>query len=214
MRHSLFVTLSSFVMPSALGLCQPGSPVNPKLVAISTLQRKGEDAAAIKAGKALFASGNLSTREQAQLLNLLALANADQSNFAEASRDYEQALALLGHDAAAVTDRAAVLDDYGALYRDQGQLDVAIRLRVQALDLYRSIHKPEGMAIASNNLAALYLAQKHTAQAERYVSQATAEAKLAKDLDGADRAAIASNIARLHAMQGLFDLALQGYTDA
>ena len=201
-------------MPSALGLCQPGSPVNPKLVAISTLQRKGEDAAAIKAGKALFASGNLSTREQAQLLNLLALANADQSNFAEASRDYEQALALLGHDAAAVTDRAAVLDDYGALYRDQGQLDVAIRLRVQALDLYRSIDNHEGMAIASNNLAALYLAQKHTAQAERYVSQATAEAKLAKDLDGADRAAIASNIARLHAMQGRFELAVQGYTDA
>ncbi len=80
----------------------------------------------------------------------------------EASHDYEQALSLLGHDASAVADRAAVLDDYGALYRDQGQLDVAIRLRLQALDLYRSINNHEGTAIASNNLAALYLAQKHT----------------------------------------------------
>jgi tetratricopeptide (TPR) repeat protein len=133
MRHSLFVTLCCLVMTSAVGLCQPGSPVNPNLVAISVLQRKGEDAAALKAGKALLASGSLSTREQVQLLNLLALANADQSNFAEASRDYEQALARLGHDASATADRAAVLDDYGALYRDQGQLEVAIRLRLQAL---------------------------------------------------------------------------------
>jgi tetratricopeptide (TPR) repeat protein len=201
-------------MTSALGLCQPGSPVNPKLVAISTLQRRGEDAAAIKAGKALLASGSLSPREQVHLLNLLGLANADQSNLAEASRDYEQALALVGHDASAVADRAALLDDYGALYRDQGQLEVAIRLRLQALDLYRSIDDHEGMAIASNNLAALYLAQKHTAPAERYVRQATAEAKLAKDLDGADRAAIASNVARLHALEGRPDLAVQGYTDA
>jgi tetratricopeptide (TPR) repeat protein len=214
MRHSVFLTLCFFVMTSALGLCQPGSPVNPKLVAISTLQRKGEDAAAIKAGKALLASGSLSTREQVQLLNLLALANADQSNFAEASRDYEQALALLGHDASAAADRAALLDDYGALYRDQGQLDVAIRLRLQALDLYRSIDNHEGMAIASNNLAALYLAQKHTAPAQGYVMQATSEAKLAKDLDAADRAAIASIAARLHALQGRLDLAVQGYTDA
>src|SRR5271154_204729 len=214
MRQSLFLALCSLVMSSAVGLCQPGSPVNPNLVAISTLQRKGEDAAAIKAGKALFASGSLSTREQVQLLNLLGLANADQSNFAEASRDYEQALGLLGQDASAVADRAAVLDDYGALYRDQGQLDVAIRLRLQALDLYRSIGNHEGTAIASNNLAALYLAQKHTAPAERYVGEATAEAELAKDLDVADRAAIASNVARLHALQGRLDLAVQGYTDA
>jgi tetratricopeptide (TPR) repeat protein len=214
MRHSLFVTLCCLVMTSAVGLCQPGSPVNPNLVAISVLQRKGEDAAALKAGKALLASGSLSTREQVQLLNLLALANADQSNFAEASRDYEQALARLGHDASATADRAAVLDDYGALYRDQGQLEVAIRLRLQALDLYRSIGNHEGMAIASNNLAALYLAQKHTAPAERYVGLATAEAKLAKDLDVADRAAIASIAARLHALQGRLDLAVQGYTEA
>jgi tetratricopeptide (TPR) repeat protein len=201
-------------MTSALGLCQPGSPVNPKLVAISTLQRKGEDATAIKAGKALLDSGSLSKREQVQLLNLLALANADQSNFAEASRDYERALALLGHDASTVADRAAVLDDYGALYRDQGQLDVAIRLRLQALDLYRSIHNHEGMAIASNNLAALYLAQKHTGPAEGYITQAMAEATRAKNLDVADRAAIASIAARLYAMQGRLELAVQGYTEA
>ena len=201
-------------MSSALGVCQPGSAVNPKLVAISTLQRKGEDAAAIKAGNALFVSGRLSTREKVQLLNLLGLANADQSNFTEASRDYEQALALLGHDASAAADRAALLDDYGALYRDQGQLDVAIRLRLQALDLYRSIHNHEGMAIASNNLAALYLAQKHTGPAEGYVTQAMAEATRAKDLDIADRAAIASNVARLYAMEGRLELAVQGYTDA
>jgi tetratricopeptide (TPR) repeat protein len=201
-------------MTSALGLCQPGPPVNSRLVAISTLQRKGEDAVVIKVGNALFVSGSLSTREQAQLLNLLGLANADQSNFAEASRDYEQALGLLGHDASAAADRAAVLDDYGALYRDQGQLDVAIRLRLQALDLYRSMDNHEGMAIASNNLAALYLAQKRTAPAEEYVTQAMAEATRAKDLDAADRAAIASNVARLYAMQGRIDLAVQGYTDA
>jgi tetratricopeptide (TPR) repeat protein len=201
-------------MTSAVGFCQPGSHVNPQLVAISTLQRKGEDAAAIKAGKALLASGGLSTREQAQLLSLLGLAHADQSNFAEASRDYEQALALFGHDASAAADRAALLDDYGALYREQGQLDVAIRLRLQALDLYRSVGNHEGMAIASNNLAALCLAQKHTGPAQRYVRQATGEAKLAKELDVADRAAIASTEALLHAMEGRMDLAVQGYTNA
>jgi tetratricopeptide (TPR) repeat protein len=214
MRHSLFWTLCTLVMTSAVGLCQPGSPVNPKLVAISTLQRKGEDAAAIKAGKALFASGSLSPREQVQLLGLLGLANTDLSNFQEASRDYEQALSLIGHDASAMSDRAAVLNAYGALYRDQGQLDVAIRLRSQALDLYRQLNNHEGIAIASNNLAALYLAQKHTGQAERYLKQATDEAKLVKDMDLADRAGIASNVARLHAMQGHVDQAVQGYTDA
>jgi hypothetical protein len=214
MRHFLFCTLCSFVMTSALAVCQSGSPVNPKLVAIATLQRKGEDAAAIKAGKELLVSGGLSPREQVQLLGLLGLANTDLSNFQEASRNYEQALSFIGHDASAMSDRAAVLNAYGALYRDQGQLDVAIRLRLQALDLYRQMNNHEGIAIASNNLAALYLTQKQTGQAKRYLKQATDEAKLVKDMDLADRAAIASNVARLHGMQGKADLAVQGYTEA
>jgi tetratricopeptide (TPR) repeat protein len=98
------------------------------------------------------------------------------------------------------------LDDFGGLYVETGQSELAVRLRLKALGVYEKISDHAGITRASSNLAGVAFRRQKTKEGRRYLERAIKEAQLANDLGDDDLAAIASMQGWLAQLDG--DLAM------
>ncbi len=124
--------------------------------------------------------------------NVLGLAFEDQGNYASSQHAYERSIRTLEGLPNNIRDYAMAVDDFGGLYVVTGQLELAVRLRQKAFDLFEKISDHAGMTRASSNLAGIAFSRQKTKEGKRYLERAIKEAQLANDLDVDDFATIAS----------------------
>ena len=142
------------------------------------------------------------------------MAYEDQGRFPEAQHAYEQAAQILGAMPAHIVDYAAVIDNFGSLYRDMGQIQIAITMRLKALHLYEQIRDHAGIARSCNNLVGLVLSQNHVREGKKYLKRALEEMKLTNNLDDDDVAAIVSMQGWIADVDGNTSLAISSYQHA
>ena len=157
-----------------------------------TLEREGKPAPAIAELQALLDSKSLDDSGVGKAWNVLGLAFQDQGNFSASQNAYEHSIRSFEGLPNNISDYAMALDDFGGLYVDTRQFELALGLRVKALHLYEQINDHTGIANASCDLAGLEFSRNKINDGKRYLERALKESKLTKDLDDDDRAAIAS----------------------
>lgn len=181
-----------------------------RLTEIAFLERNAHPDAATAESKNLLQTPGLTAAEEGKAWNLLGLAYDDEGKASEYQHAYERALALLQ----SAEDRAAIFDDLGGLYHQNGKDDSAEIFRRKALDLYLQAADHSGIAIANNNLAAIALARHQLRKGEQYLKAAKAEAKLAPSIDLDDQAAMLSLEAYLDGTRGNIGEAIAKYQGA
>jgi len=141
---------------------------------------------AIDLAKLAVDSHQLSGVELGRGYVLLGVAYHQTGKFTEAKAAFEGSLRILGHDPEHVSDYAAALNNYGGLYGDVGQLEVAEAMWLKALHLRKQTGDHAAAMRSLTNLAQLALAQRRTRKAKQYLQQAFGEMKLAPDPIGDD----------------------------
>jgi tetratricopeptide (TPR) repeat protein len=132
----------------------------------------------------------------------------------EAQTAFEHALRLLEKAPNNVTDYAAALDGYAALYSETGQPESAMPFWFKALHLREQINDHEGMMRSLTNLAGVAMGQRQVRRAKHYLKRASEEVKLATDLTDDDFAALAETQAWLAMLEGKPTIAVDGYRRA
>jgi len=182
-----------------------------RLAQAYTFEREAKPTQAIAELQALLDSKSLDAPGVGKAWNILGLAFEDQGNFADSQHAYEQSIRTLEGLPNNIRDYAMTLDDLGGLYVSTGQLDLAVRLRVKALQLYEKVNDHAGMARASSDLAGTALSQKKVHQGRKYLERALKETRLTNDLDDDDLASIASMRGWLAQLEGDFGASVSRY---
>jgi tetratricopeptide (TPR) repeat protein len=155
------------------------------------LEREGKPAQAIVELQALL-EANPDVAGIGKAWNVLGLAYEDQGDYIDSQHAYERSIRTFESLPDNVEDYAMVLDDFGGLYVETAQLELAVNLRQKALRLYEKIGDHAGITRASTNLAGIAFTRQKVNEGRRYLERAAREARMANDLDDDDRAAVAS----------------------
>jgi tetratricopeptide (TPR) repeat protein len=198
------------VMAAAHVLTAQTNP-DPRLAEAFALGRDGRTKQSIAAVQALVDSGSLNPPDTGKAWNILALADEDQGDFADAQRAYERAIHTLEKLPNHLKDYAMALDDLGGLYLAMGHADLAVRIKEKTLRLYKKIEDHEGIAIACSDLAGLALSQRRIRNGRKYLELARREETLARGLDDDNLAAISSMQGWLSQLQGDLSGSLTSY---
>jgi len=156
------------------------------------LEKEGKPAPAIVELQALLNSSSLDVLGSGKAWNILGLAYEDLGEFALSQHAYEESLRILESLPSNIQDYAMALNDFGGLYVTTGQFEIADKMRMKALDIYEKIEDHGGIARTCGDLAGIAFSQKKVDRGSKYLQRAVKEARLANDLDGDDRVAIAS----------------------
>ncbi|HKR28392.1 MAG TPA: tetratricopeptide repeat protein, partial [Acidobacteriaceae bacterium] len=202
---STFLLLAPVPSPA-----QTSAPAE-RLTQAYTLERNGKPAAAIPELEALLNAKVLDDASTAKAWNILANAYQDQEDFADARHAYEQSLQIYDTLPDKLSDRAAVLDDFGQLYVFARQFDLADRLETQALHLYEQAGDHAGMARAASHLAGAAFSQRNVAHGSKFLKRAAKEAALANNLADDDRTAIASLQGWQAQLNGNMEMSISSY---
>jgi tetratricopeptide (TPR) repeat protein len=214
MRHRIRSFILALAPLMIVAVCRAeGEPHQSVVVHALELDRRGNMGAAIALLEPLVQPDNdsLSRRDRGIAWSVLARSYQDRGDFNKAQHGYEQATQILAPIPNAVSEYASTLDNFGSLYRDQGQFAVADRLRQRALVLYRQLSDHAGTALVLNNLAETAIQQKDQRHGREYLEQALDEMKHTSDIDPGDQAAIYSTKGTLFLLAGEPDLAGQAY---
>src|SRR5260370_21105212 len=179
------------VLLTAWPLLAQIAPAN-RLTAAFALVKEGKPSPAVVELRALLDSNSLHALGSGKAWNILGLAYEDLGNFTLSQHAYEESLRILEGLPDNIQDYAMALDDFGALYVATGQFEVAEKLRTKALGLYERVEDRGGIARPCGDLAGIAFSQKKVARGSKYLERAVKEARLANNLDGDDRVAIAS----------------------
>jgi tetratricopeptide (TPR) repeat protein len=178
------------------------------------LEQKAQFDEAIIAGKSALTSGQLTEAEMGRAYIMLGFAYHEEGKFNDAQTAFEQSLRIFEHDTEHLTDYASALDDYGGLYGDAGQLDVAQAMWLKALHLREQIGDHAAVVRSLTNLAQVAVAQKRLHQAAEYMRRASAELKSAPDLTNDDSAVFFEAQAWLALSEGHASAAVDGFQRA
>jgi tetratricopeptide (TPR) repeat protein len=209
MRNSLSLILKDKVAITFLPLliaCPLLAQTRPdqRLAHAYALEREGKPAQAIVELHALLDEKSLDTPAVGKAWNVLGLAYEDQGDYLDSQRAYERSIRTLEGLSNNIEDYAMALDDFGGLYLEAGQLELAF-------NLYEKISDHAGMTRASNNLAGIAFSRQKTTEGRRYLERAVTEAQLANDLDSDDLAAIASMQGWLAQLDGHREMGVSRY---
>jgi tetratricopeptide (TPR) repeat protein len=144
--------------------------------------QQGQFGKTIDMAKPLIDSNELSGIELGRACLILGVAYAGDGKFAEARSAFDRSLHIFDHDLEHVSDYAAALDNYAALYSDAGQLDIAGQMWQKALRLRQQSGDHTGATRSFTNLAGFALAQNRIREAKRYLKRAKVEMKRTQDL--------------------------------
>jgi tetratricopeptide (TPR) repeat protein len=169
---------------------------------------------AIAAGRAAISSGQLTEVELGRGYILLGFAYHQEGKFNDAQAAFERSLRILEHDPDHLSDYAAALNNYGGLYGDAGQLDVADAMWLKALHLREKSGDQAATVRTLTNLAQAAVAQKRLHQATKYMQRASAELKSARDLTDDDFAVFFETQAWLALAEGHASAAVDGFQRA
>jgi len=111
------------------------------------LEKQGNFEKAAEYAKLALNSGKLSGAELGRVYMILGLSSQERGNFIDAQIDFEHALRILKHDREHVEDYASALEDYGGLYLQSGQLDLAVPMCRKALRLRQKNGEQTGTAL-------------------------------------------------------------------
>ncbi|WP_157467796.1 tetratricopeptide repeat protein [Edaphobacter aggregans] len=216
MRNSLSLILKDKVATTFLSLfiaCPLLAQTTPdqRLAHAYALEREGKPAQAIVELHALLDEKSLDTQAVGKAWNVLGLAYEDQGDYLDSQHAYERSIRTLEGLSNNIEDYAMALDDFGGLYLEAGQLELAVRLRQKAFSLYEKISDHAGMTRASRNLAGIAFSRQKTTEGRRYLERAVTEAQLANDLDSDDLAAIASMQGWLAQLDGHREMSVSRY---
>jgi tetratricopeptide (TPR) repeat protein len=175
------------------------------------LEREGKPTQAIVELNALLNEKSLDTLAVGKAWNVLGLAYEDQGDYLDSQHAYERSIRTLEGLPNNIKDYAMALDDFGGLYVDAWQPELAVRLRQKAFGLYDKISDHAGMTRASSNLAGIAFTRQKPNEGRKYLERAVKEAQLANDLDSDDLAAIASMQGWLAQLDGDREISVSRY---
>jgi tetratricopeptide (TPR) repeat protein len=184
MKHVKKVLLTVVLAGSQL-LAQ-GDPQE-QLHEACVFEKQGEFDKAITLAKELTDSGQSGGVVPGRAWILLGVVHTQQGRFAEAQKAFERSLRILD-GTQFVTDYAAALQNYGALYNDTGQIAIAGQMWRKALQLRQQSGDHAGISRSLTSLAGLALTQGRVREARKYLQSAAEEAKLTRDLTDDDLA--------------------------
>jgi len=124
-----------------------------------TLEREGKPAPAIAELQALLDSKSLDDSGVGKAWNVLGLAFQDQGNFSASQNAYEHSIRSFEGLPNNISDYAMALDDFGGLYVDTRQFELALELRVKALHLYEKLMTKLALQMLPAILQALSLVE-------------------------------------------------------
>jgi tetratricopeptide (TPR) repeat protein len=166
------------------------------------LEREGDPKQTIVELKALLAEKILDAPSMGKAWNILGLAYEDLGNYTDAQRSYERSTHSLENLPDHIQDYAMALGDFGDLYGVTGQYEPAARLANKAFRLYETMNDHAGMTRASRSLAGTAFTRRKIRDGRKYLERALKEAQLSSNLDGDDRAALASMQGWLAQLEG------------
>jgi tetratricopeptide (TPR) repeat protein len=163
-----------------------------KLTEAYSLERHGKAASAITQLRSLLDSKSLDPAGIGKAWDVLGLAFEDQGDFSASRHAFEQSIQAYEAIPDSTTDLARAQDDFGELLVTTGQLDLAVRVMERALHLYQATQDHAGVARTSGDLAGALFSQKKIREGRKDLDRAQKESRLTNELDGDDRATIAS----------------------
>lgn len=178
------------------------------------LENRGNFEPAAKAAKLAIDSGQLDKPELGRACIILGVAYQGVGNLIDAQITYERALRILEGDAQHLEEYAAALENYAGYYTDLGQLEVAAPLWSKAFQLRQQIGDHTGLTLALVHQAGIALARKKNHEARDYLTKASNEMKLARDLMDGDAALFFETKGWLGLVEGEASAALAGYGHA
>jgi tetratricopeptide (TPR) repeat protein len=185
MRRQYWILLALLLLRMPVfGQLNPHTALQDALV----LNNRGNFEAAAKVAKAAIDSRQLSGSELGRGYIILAVACQGAGDLANAQIAFEHALQVLEHDREDLEDYASALENYGGLYSDLGQLDVAAPMWEKAFHVRQKLGDRAGTARSLTRLADLALTRNRVREAHRYLQKAFDEARLASDLSDDDKA--------------------------
>jgi tetratricopeptide (TPR) repeat protein len=182
--HWYSTLLVLWLIEPVLGQSNPHKMLNDAQV----LESRGNFATAAEYANLALNSGKLSGAELGKGYMILGLASQGRGDFIGAQIAFEHSVRILKHDREHVQDYAAALENYGGLYLQLGQLDVAVPMCRKALRLRQKIGERTGTALSLMKLAQLALAQNRVREAHKYLQQASDQIQSSTDLTDDDRA--------------------------
>ncbi len=174
-------------------------------------EKQGQFDKAVAAAKELADSGRLSGAELGRAWNVLGVAYTQEGKLLEAQNAFERSLQILGREPRFVAEYAAVLQNYGELYNDSGEMAVAGKMWRKARDLLQQSGDHAGIARSLTYLAGLALAQNQIADARKYLQGVATEMKLTHDLSDDDLAFIYETQAWHARVEGDLSAAVAAY---
>jgi tetratricopeptide (TPR) repeat protein len=197
----------------ALAGAQLWTQVNPQgtLHEAYVFERQGQFDKAIAIAKELIDSGHSSSAELGRAWIVLGVVYTQQGRLLEAQNAFERSLQILGPEPQFVADYATALLNYGELYNDSGETEVAGKMWRKALLLFQQSGDHVGTAQSLTYLAGLALAQNRIPNAKKCLQSVDEEMKLTHDLSDDDLAFIYVTQAWLARAQGHPSAAVAGY---
>lgn len=139
------------------------------------LVERGQSANAIEILRPLADVESLTSPERARIQTMLGFAYNQGGQFSLARQCYERALTNLDHTAASDPDRATILDYFGSLESDNGNISSAENLFLQALEIDKRLADHERLAGLYSHLARLEVEKRQFKDARRHLDLAMRE---------------------------------------
>jgi tetratricopeptide (TPR) repeat protein len=149
----------------------------------------------------------LTLTQDYRVIHQLARAEAELGEVSAAKEHYQQALASCPE--AEEQTKAAIIHNLAGNYLRQGEIDEAISLYQQSLELKRRIGNVQGEAATLHNLAIIYAQQGEIEEAISLYQQSMEITQQIGDVEGA--ATALHNLADIHAQQGEIEQAISLY---
>jgi tetratricopeptide (TPR) repeat protein len=118
---------------------------------------------------------SLTSPERSRIQTMLGFAYKQGGQFALARQCYEKALTNVGNTAASDPDRATILDYFGSLETDTGNLTSAENLFLQALEIDKRLADHGRLTSLYSHLARLEIEKRQFKEARRHVDLAMRE---------------------------------------
>lgn len=164
--------------------------LNKQVNQVFTLEQQGHFSDAIGMARQLIDSHALSGVALGRTCTLLGMAYIQEDRLSEAQNSLEQAIHIFEDRSEYKEDYAAALHSLSDVYQNLGQLQIASRLAMRSLDLYRQTSDHGIIARVSSNIAGIAISQNRIKEGKKYLQEALRESKLATDLDNDDYATI------------------------
>jgi len=156
------------------------------------LEREGKAAMAIPQLNSLLDSKSLDSADAGKAWDVLGLSYEDQGDFRDSTRAFEQSIQAYETVPNDTRDYAIALDDFGGLYVNTGQVDLAVKMMERALRLHQANQDHAGVARSCSDLAGALFSQKKLHEGRKYLDRALKESRLTSELADDDLATLAS----------------------